>query len=114
MEFVEYLKVHPELIASFILFVLAIITLIVKRKPKSLDEFVSILSDVCSSVSSKMVSVEVPGHGIEKKEKVISLCLAEMSTRLHRVLTDKESAIVRLNVSDQIESVMDAPHRKEA
>lgn len=113
MEFVNYLKDHPELIASAILFVLALITLIIKRRPKSLDEFVSILSDVVTGVADYMNQVEVPGNGIIKREKVISLCTEEMSKRLKRPLTVQEEAVVRLNVSDQIEKVMDAPHRKE-
>lgn len=113
MEFVEYLKEHPELIASVICVVLSTILLFIKRRPKSLDEFTAILSDVCTLVAAKVKNVEVPGHGIEKREKVISSCIQDMSKRLKRKLSPHEEAVIRLEVSEQIEDVLDAPHRKE-
>lgn len=113
MEFVNYLKEHPELIASAVCVVLTIILLFIKRRPKTVDEFSAFLSDVLTLVASKVKNVEVPGHGDEKREKVITSCVQEMSKRLQRKLSSQEESVIRFEVSEQIDDVLDAPHRKE-
>lgn len=114
MVFVDYLLEHPELIASSILFVLTLILMFIKRRPKSLDEFVMLLDDVCKSIPEWTSAVESPGNGVQKREKVISLGLSAMANAMKRPLTDRECAVCRITFSDQIEKVLDAPHRKEA
>ena len=111
---IEYLMNHPELIASVVLFVLTIICMIIKRRPKSLDEFVTIISDICKEIPNYIVSVECPGHGEDKKEKVISLALKETAKRLGRSLTDQETASCWIYYSEMIEKVLEAPQRKES
>lgn len=111
-KFLEILTEYKAEIASVVLFILGVITLIVKRRPKSVDEVLSILYGVGSQVSAFVSAVEVPGEGSWKKEQVISMCLLEVRKRLKRPLSQQEMTDFSEYFGSLVESVLEAPQKK--
>lgn len=111
-QFLLFLKDNKEIVISALTLAVAVIGLIIKRKPKTLDDFSLIVSDVLSSVPVLVSKVEEAGHGQAKKNKVLDVCLSLTSKKLGRKLSDKERSIVIDKVSEQIEDVLTAPQKK--
>ena len=109
----DFLKSYGELIASGILFVMAVITLIVKRRPKTVDDFVQMIALVVEQLPTMIDSVERPGDGVLKKDEVLNAALKLAYKILGRNLTDNEINTVRKKVGDQIEAILSTPHKKE-
>lgn len=109
----DFLKSYGELIASGILFVMAVITLIVKRRPKTIDDFVQVLSDTIEQLPKMINFVERKGFGEEKKEEVLIGSLKHVSRLLHRNLTNNEILTVRQKVGEQLEAILSTPQKKE-
>lgn len=108
----EFLNEYKDLLVSVIVFILGVVTLCVKRKPASVDEVLSILHEVGSSVPCYVSAVEEPGNGNVKKEKVISMCFSQVSKKLHRPLSDQEKVEMGNYFGLLIESVLETPQKK--
>lgn len=110
--FINFLREYKELLVSSLAVLLTFICILLKRKPKTLDDFTFALSDVLNTVPSLVAKVEEPKNGEAKREKVLSASLRLMSSSLQRALTSQERSIVIKSVSEQIESVLTAPQKK--
>lgn len=110
--FINFLREYKEVILSALAVLLTFICILIKRKPKTLDDFTLALSDVLNFVPSLVIKAEEPKNGEAKRDKVLQASLSLMSSSLQRALTSKERSIVIKSVSEQIESVLTAPQKK--
>lgn len=111
-EFVKFLTDYKEIIASVFCFVLTFISILVKRKPQTIDDFFKGLDDVCSQLPEIINTFERPGNGDLKKEEVINYALTKLITFLHRDISDSESKSARSYFSQQIEAILSTPQKK--
>lgn len=112
---IAFLKDYKEYILlafSLILVLLDFLILFIKRRPKTYDDFKQCLSDVLSVLPSLILSVEEPGNGSAKKEKVLKSALEIFKNRLGRCLSDSENSIVEKVVSRQVEIILSTPQSK--
>lgn len=112
-QFIEFLKEYWFQLATGIFAVVEVILLIIKRRPKSLDDFKLALLDALAAVPDYVCQVEVPGNGAEKRAKVLKACVALISKKLGRSLTDSEVALVSQSIIEQVETVLSTPTKKE-
>lgn len=110
--FVKFLSEYKELLVSVLCVLLAIIAMIIKRRPKTLDEFIQIVFSVCQQVPSMVLEVECPGNGETKKRTVIVAACQVVSSILKRDLTDKEIQYCEKIFGSLIESILAAPQKK--
>lgn len=111
-QFLSFIKENKELIISALTLALTLVCVLVKRKPKTLDEFTLAVSDVVSCVAVLVSKVEKPGEGQSKKNEVLNIALHLVSQKLGRKLSNKEREILIDKVSEQIEEVLKAPQKK--
>lgn len=112
-EFLSFCRSHLDLIASLLTLIVSVILVLIKRRPKTIDDFVFALNEIRTQVSIFCERVEVPGNGIEKKNKVIDLSLAMLSRLIGRELSGKEIDYASKLISSDIENVLNAPTKKE-
>lgn len=108
----NFLKEWSPYIVSGIIVVLDILILLLKRRPKTFDDFILALHDVRAEVACFVSDVEVPGEGSAKKNEVIKLSLDLLSRLLKRPLSDTEITMATNDISRQIEEVLEAPQKK--
>lgn len=108
----KFLTEYKEIILSSLCVVLSLLSILLKRRPKSLDDFKYAVSRVLSCVPSLVSKVERPGNGAEKKAQVIDSSILAVSGYLGRSLSDSEKDYVRTAVSDSIEDVLSSPKKK--
>lgn len=111
----EFLKEYKEVLVSGLAVILTIICMIIKRKPKTIDEFAKILDDVClgvPAVVSKQEEVYGSGHGLSKKKDSYEVLYNRFVSRLGRKLSEDEEFIVFNRINKQIEDVLEAPQKK--
>lgn len=109
---IDFIKGNKELFISALTLIVSIVALCIKRKPKTLDDFTLVVSEVLSVVPILCSKVERVGEGASKKNEVISSSLELVRQRLGRILSPKEREIVINKVSEQIEEVLKAPQKK--
>lgn len=109
---VDFIKENKELIISALTLLFTILALCIKRKPKTLDDFTLVVSEVLSVVPVLCSKVERVGEGASKKNEVLASSLELVRQRLGRKLSSKERDIVINKVSEQIEEVLKAPQKK--
>lgn len=112
-KFVDFLIAYKEILVSALCVLLTIISIIVKRRPKTLDEFYDCMRRVLSYIPSLIIDVEVDGHGEEKKQEVIQCCVSIFTRYLGRSLTSSEQSFVEGMFGDYIEEVLLTPKKKE-
>lgn len=112
MEFFSYLGEHPELVASVVLFVISLLTIILKKKPTTVDDFLVCVSETVNLVPTLVKSVEIPGNGVKKKTEVMVKAQEIAKRFLKRDLSASEIDILNKRVSDAIERVLEAPQKK--
>lgn len=111
-EFIEFCREYGVYILTLLCFIIEIIFLVVKRRPKSIEAFKLAVQEALALVPELVISRERPGEGDLKKEEVISHSIYLVSRSLGRKLSDYESVIVRNSVSDKIETVLATPTKK--
>ena len=112
-EIIDFCRQNLVLIVSIATLVAEIIFVIIKRRPKTLDDFIFALNEVRSSISLLVERVEVPGNGSEKKQSVIDGALTVLSRLLGRELSEKEKVYAVKLFDVDIENVLSAPTKKE-
>ena len=112
-KFSQFLVDNWQYISSAIAAIFSIIIIVVKKRPKTLDDFTSTLESALVEVASLCSLVEHPGDGQEKKRLVIERVKSIVHNSLGRELTKKEIAIIDEVASQQIEQVLNAPHRSK-
>lgn len=112
VSFINFLREYKEVIIGILCVILTFLSILIKRKPKTLDDFTLALSDILNVVPSLVIKAEEPKNGEAKKDKVLQASLSLMSSSLQRPLTSKERSIVIKSVTEQIESVLTAPQKK--
>lgn len=110
---IAFIEKYGLYILAIFSILLELIVILIKRKPKTFDDFVSILSECALSLPSMISSVEVPGKGYEKKIAVIDSFKKLVSKKLGRALSNKEMKIFSDFVSSQIELILTTPQKKE-
>lgn len=113
IEFVNFCREYGLYILTFLCFVISSILTIVKRKPKSVDDFLLALSDVCADLPDIIKSVECPGKGDQKKLMVINIAHSKLEKRLSRCLSYREIETIDKKLSAQIETILSTPKKKE-
>ena len=110
---IDFIEKYGLYILALCSILLEFILILIKRKPKTFDDFVSILSECALSLPSMISLVEVPGKGYEKKLNVIDSFKKLVSKKLGRDLSTKEERIFNDFVSSQIELILTTPQKKE-
>ena len=92
-----------------------ILILIFKRKPKTLDEFLSILHEVVANRLPILInSAESQVSASIKKLNVVDAAYAIVKSQLGRELSSKEKAVFQSYVSESIEMILSTPQKKGA
>lgn len=111
----NFIKEYGSSIIAALSVIVGIVAILVKKRPKTLDEFTSLLNEVLSNVPY-LVSIQEcrygAGHGNEKKTAVLVQAAREMTSRLGRELSKDESDYCLSKVSSLVEEVLEAPQKK--
>lgn len=114
--FVNFIKEYGSIIIAALSVIVGIVAILVKKRPKTLDEFCSIVNEVLSDVPY-MVSIQEcrygAGHGNEKKTAVLVEAMHQITSKLGRKLSSEESDACLSKVSSMVEEVLDAPEKKK-
>lgn len=111
-EFISFLEDYKEVLISCLCAILTIIAILVKRKPKTLDDFLLCIKEVSCSLPELINSVECVGLGSTKKKKVEQACLNLMSSKLGRRLSDTEMELCLREFDSSIEAILSTPQKK--
>lgn len=111
-DFLQILNDYKEIIVSCAVFLLVLLAILLKKRPKTLDDFKFAVSEALNLVPSLVIKVERPSNGAEKKSQVIDACLVAVSSYLGRPLTDSEKSYVRKEADITIEGVLSTPKKK--
>lgn len=111
---VEFLQAYWFYLYAFIVVFFDILILVIKRRPKTLDDFTLILNESCSVFLPVLINkFEEPGNGENKKIHVIDSMRSIIFKRLGRKMCSREEKIFNEYVSDRIESILSTPQKKE-
>ena len=96
-----------------LIFIIELIILLFKRKPKTLDEFLFILHEVAANRLPILINeVEKPGLGLEKKEFVRLGAYRIVKKELGRELSSKEIEVFNNYICQAIEMILSTPQKK--
>lgn len=112
-EFIDFVREYGLYLLGSLCFVIEVIVILIKRKPKSIDDFKLALTEALSIVPELVISRERPGEGELKKKEVLISCKKLIERRLGRGLSSNESLLVDSAVDTQIETVLSTPTKKE-
>lgn len=107
------LKEWSPYILSGLIVVLDVLILLLKRRPKTIDDFMSCLDKVVSALPGLISKVERPGDGENKKALVVAYAFSLFKKSLGRDLSDGEYNLAKKAISEQIESILSTPQKKE-
>lgn len=113
MDFLTFLKEYGIYVGEGVLFILSIIAIVIKNRPKTVDDFKLALFQALSMVPNLVTIVEEPGNGVKKHQEVVSWCMDYVRSSLHRALVDNEQAEIQTAVSEKIDIVLSSPKKKE-
>lgn len=112
----NFIKDNWSFISTAILGTLSLILMIIKRKPKKYDEFVSCVSRVISSMPGFINAAEEfkepDENGQDKKAAVIGWCFQKMENLIKRELTDDEELYCYKTFSYYVEAILSTPQKK--
>lgn len=112
-EVVDFLKSNRDWIIAVALFILELLVLILKKRPKTLDNFCALINEAAALVPSWCSDVERPGEGSNKKLQVMICARNFVTKHLGRQLDQKEIDMLDQVMSAQIENVLSCPTKKE-
>lgn len=110
--FFDFIIEYRKEIIGVLTLIVGVICILVKRKPKSIDDFTLALSEVLYNLPEMITKVEEPSHGAEKKQKVIQSALRLIKLSLGRSLSTSEETIIVSKVSEKIETILATPKKK--
>ena len=111
-ELFNFLKEYGVYILTFACFVIELVFIFIKRKPKTVDDFLYCLNEIRTLVPLYVSDVEVPGNGDIKKSTVIQVLTSLFEKKLGRKITDRECVILTEFLDKDIEAVLTAPTKK--
>lgn len=111
---INFIQTYWTYISAGILILIEVLILILKKRPKSIDDFKSCLDQVINLVPHLILDAEHPGDGEKKKELVVAYALAMFKKLLNRDITDSEYHIVKEAVQEQVELILSTPQKKGA
>ena len=109
---IDFLKEYKEVLVSGLVVILTLICMLIKRKPKTIEEFALILNSVLNELPSLINKVEIPGNGLAKKKEVRSLAISLCEAKLGRHLSPLEEDIAFVNIDKQVEDILTTPQKK--
>lgn len=109
---VNFLRENWQFISSAILALLTIIAMLIKRKPKTIDDFIIGILEVINDLPEFINEVEEVGNGLSKKIKVQQFALNDLKSRLKRTLTKTELSQALCHIDDALESILSTPQKK--
>lgn len=110
--FVNFLIEYKEILVSALGVLLTLIFVIIKRRPKSIDEFLSVLYEVAAILPDLINKVESPGLGEEKKIAVMSTARKLVQKKIGRPLSNDEISHCEVFIGSMIESILSTPQKK--
>lgn len=111
--FIQFLSEYKSVLVGGFTLVLTIVLLFIKKRPKTIDDFLLIIDEVCAfSLPSFISKVEVPGNGLSKKKEVRDLALSKVSRLLGRSLSDSEKTLALKTIDESIEAILSTPQKK--
>lgn len=113
MNFLDFLREYKDTLIGVVCLLSTILCILLKRKPKTLDEFLSCLTEVLNKVPEMIISVERAGAGQEKKREVMKSCRELLAKKLSRDLSEQEVKLLDNYVSSEIELVLSTPRKKD-
>lgn len=112
--FLKFLKEYGVYLAAGFEILLTIILMIIKKRPKTIDDFLEAVHAALLKIPAFASSLEEPGNGESKKKNVLELVRLRVSKILDRSLTDTEKAYIDEKAAVQLEAVLAAPQKKAA
>lgn len=112
-EFVNFCREYGLYILHVLSLIIGVIFIIIKRKPKTVDDFLYCLNEIRLLVPQVVNEVECPGNGESKKAAVIECLINLFEKTLGRKTTEKEKEIAANLLSSDIEVVLSTPQKKE-
>lgn len=112
MDFLDFLNAYKEVLIGSFCVLLTLLSILLKRKPKTIDDFLLCLDEVGLAVPKLVSSVECSGEGFRKKTAVISSAEKILSKKLGRNLSSTEKEYFNTFISNCIEEVLTAPQKK--
>ena len=109
----NFLKEYWFQIVTLTVAAIEVVFIFIKRKPKSVDDFILCLKDVLGDVPYLVSKVERPGEGDKKKSEVIEFALHLLSKKLGRGLSEFEVSNATDEIVEVLEDVLTAPTKKE-
>ena len=110
--FLEIITEYKIEIISGLCLLISVISLIVKRKPKSIEDFLYILDEVVIQLPRAISDVERPGDGLKKKNEVYEWAINRIASKLGRKLDNTELKMASSAILSQIESILSTPQKK--
>ena len=111
-KFLEFMNTYKEVILTCVAIIITLVGVLIKRKPKTIDDFKLAVSEVLALVPDLIIKVERPNCGMEKKLEVINACVDGVKKSLGRELSNSEILYLKDEVSKQIEEVLSTPKKK--
>lgn len=111
--FIQFLSDYKCLLVSGLTLILTIILLFIKKRPKTIDDFLWLVDYVCAYVLPSAISkAEFPGNGLAKKKEVMDVALSVITKKLGRTLSDSEKSLALKFIDESIEAILSTPQKK--
>lgn len=111
--FIQFFSEYKEVLIGGLTLIVTIILLFIKRRPKTIDDFLWLVDNVCAYVlPSAIAKVEIPGNGLAKKKEVRDVALSVITKKLCRTLTDSEKSLALKTIDESIEAILSTPQKK--
>lgn len=110
--FIEFIKEYKEFIIGALTLIISIVLIFIKRRPKTVDDFISSLDEVCNVIPSLIIKAEVPGNGLAKKKEVLSDCFSILKKHICRDLSKFEYDLAYKKFDSSIELILSTPQKK--
>lgn len=111
-DYLEFCREYWFQILTFLGFICEIVFIFIKRKPKTVDDFLLAMNEVRSLLPELISSVEEPGKGAVKKNKVMAKSTKVLENKLGRKLSSRELQTFSKVVSADIETILETPTKK--
>ena len=111
-EFKEFLISNWQLLASAILFLIAVIAGIISKVRKGYNLSDLVLGLITEELPEWINIVEGSGTGEQKKVKVLNYALSFASKKMGRQLKEEEVSLITTYVTEQIEKILSTPQKK--
>lgn len=113
--FVNFIKEYGALLLAALSVIVGVIAAIIKRRPKTLSQFLNCCDEVALKIPAYVSQFESKfgaGHGTEKKTAVLTTCLELLKDLLGRDTDEAEGNYAFKLFSGFIEMVLDTPTKK--